>query len=95
MQRSTLIMAAIAALIAAGATASAAEREVVNGVTILRGRTPVEEPGGGVGGANALPGGGSGSSIYLIDRSGVLNELHTGSANAGGQIGNLPPGAGR
>lgn len=93
MQSSRLMMAAIAALIAASATALAAEREVVNGVTILRGRTPVEEAGGGIGGANAIPF--SGSSVYRIDQSGAANALHTGSANAGGQIGNLPPGAGR
>jgi hypothetical protein len=94
MQKSRLAPAIVAVLIAITGTAVAGERQDVNGVTILRGRTPTP-PGNGIGGASGVPGGGSGGSVPRTGQSGALNALHTGSANAGGQFNNIPPGAGR
>ena len=93
MQKSGLMAVMVAALIGATATAVASESEVVNGVTILRGRTPTEQVGvGGAGSGSSIP---PGNAYYRADQSGASNALHTGSANAGGQFNNIPPGAGR
>ena len=86
----------------------AAPAETVNGVTVLRGGPSAVQYGGTtvLRGTPIKPGSsesgiGSGSSApprnvpYGIDRSGAVNAAHTGSANAGGEIGNPPPGAGQ
>src|SRR5206468_1551135 len=57
------------------------------GVTIIRGgKATARIPAEGSNNPNPPTGGGA------IDRSGDVNALHTGSANAGGFIANPPPG---
>lgn len=106
--RHGIAIAALAAAVIAG-VASTASAETVNGVTVLRGpsaeqrgRTTVLRgapitPGSsesGIGSGSSAPPA-TGNAGLVLDRSGTLNGLHTGSANAGGEIGNPPPGAGR
>ena len=87
------LMALAIAAVAGASIATATERETVNGVTILRGKTPNEQNAAGPAtGSSLMPGTGGG---YAIDQSGVINATRTGSSSAGGEIGNLPPGAGR
>lgn len=84
---------AIAAMAMAMITgmAAAAPAETVNGVTILRG-TPSGGSPSGTGSGSSIP---PGNPNYRADQSGSVNSVHTGSANAGGEFNNLPPGAGR
>ena len=93
MQNNRLMAAIAAVLIGASAAAVAGERQDVNGVTILRGKVATGQQGNGVGGANTVVG--SGGGTYRADQSGAINSVVTGSANAGGEFNNLPPGAGR
>ena len=91
MRHGTAI-AALAAAMTVGLTA-AATAETVNGVTILRGRpSTAETVESGIGSGSTTP---PGNPYYRADQSGAVNSVHTGSANAGGQFNNLPPGAGR
>ncbi len=105
MQSRTRMAALTAAMIAALSTAATAETvngvsilrgpaASTSGVTVLRGRpaTPSGEAPAGVGSGSSAP---PRTGGYTIDQSGFLNALHTGSANAGGEIANPPPGAGR
>lgn len=86
MRQRTGMAALAAAMIVAGSIAAPAE--TVNGVTILRGHPS----SAGTGSGSSTP---PGNPYYRADQSGAVNSLHTGSANAGGQFNNLPPGAGR
>lgn len=99
----TALATAMIALMSAAAPA-----ETVDGVTVLRGGPSAVQHGPTtvLRGAPVTPGSseaaiGSGSSAppgntgAVMDRSGAANALHTGSANAGGEFDNLPPGAGR
>ena len=89
--RHRIAIAALAAAMIAGVTGAWAE--TVNGVTILRGRpSTAETVESGIGSGSSTP---SGSTYYRADQSGTVNSVHTGSANAGGQFNNIPPGAGR
>ncbi len=90
----TWMTALAIAMFAGAAVATAADREVVNGVTVLRGSGTLQNTGPAAPPTGTPTTSGSGGS-YRPDNSGPVNSLGTGSANAGGEIGNLPPGAGR
>ena len=94
MQMRTWGTALMAAMLAGASVAAAADREIVNGVTVLRGSGALQNTGPAVPPTGTPAGIGSGSS-YRPDNSGAVNSVVTGSANAGGEIGNPPPGAGR
>ncbi len=105
--RHVIAIATLASAVVA-AMASAAPAETVNGVTVLRGPSTVERttttvlrgrpitpPGSSeadIGSGSSTP---PGNGNYRPDRSGAMNSLHTGSANAGGAFNNLPPSLGR
>jgi hypothetical protein len=93
MQSRIWLTALAIAALAGVSVAAASEREIVNGVTVLRGKTPNEQNAAGPAtGSSLMPGSGGG---YAIDQSGVINATRTGSSSAGGEIANPPPGAGR
>jgi hypothetical protein len=74
--------------------AGAALAQEIQGVTVLRGNTVTSDGthiGVGNGGADVAPT----SAANSFDQSGNVNAVRTGSANAGGEIANPPPGFGR
>jgi hypothetical protein len=85
--RQRIVVAALATAFLAGASVAAPLQIDSNGVTIIRGgKTATESAGEGSSNPNPPTGG------AVVDRSGDVNALHTGSANAGGVIANPPPG---
>jgi hypothetical protein len=90
----TITAAVVAALI--GASPAATAQETTRGVTVLRGN-PVTSDGTvmGVGNGGVEPGPAPANAANGVNQSGNLNALRTGSANAGGEIGNPLTGAGR
>lgn len=83
------------ALLGWASAAGASDREIQNGVTVLRGSGTLQNTGPDVPptviGPNTTAGSGGGG----IDNSGALNALRTGNSGAGGFNANPPPGAGR
>jgi hypothetical protein len=80
-------MAIMAVATFAGVSIAALGQADSGGVTIIRGGAATAQiPGEGSSDPNPPTG------SAAIDRSGDLNALHTGSANAGGTIATLPPG---
>jgi hypothetical protein len=93
MTRNIAIAAVIVAALVGTSVAAMAE-ETVPGVTVLRGNTITTDGtviGVGTGGVDTAPT----NPANAYHQSGNVNELRTGSANAGGEIGNLSPGLGR
>lgn len=94
MARRTGTVAAAVVAIIVGMSLAATAEETTRGVTVLRGN-PVTSDGTvmgvGNGGVETAPA----NPANTIVQSGNLNALHTGSSNAGGEIANPPPGAGR
>jgi hypothetical protein len=91
MARKIGIPAFVAALV--GISLAAAAQDTAR-VTVLRGNTVTSEGiaiGLGNGGTETAPA----NAANAYDQTGNINALRTGSANAGGEIGNPPPGAGR
>jgi hypothetical protein len=83
-------MATLAAALM-GVSLAAVAQDTVGGVTVLRGNNVTSEGvaiGIGTGGTETAP-------ANPVTQSGNFNALRTGSANAGGEIGNPLPGAGR
>ena len=85
--RTRFRMATMAAATLAGMSIAALGQADSGGVTIIRGGKAIAQ-GTGEGSSNPNPPTGAAA----IDRSGDLNALHTGSANAGGEIATPPPG---
>lgn len=88
MTRKIGLAAVVAALV--GASLAAAAQDTARGVTVLRGNNVTTEGvaiGVGTGGTETAP--------ANAGNTGNVNALRTGSANAGGEIGNPLPGAGR
>lgn len=96
MRRRIWMIAAGLAVFGWAAVAGATDREIQNGVTVLRGAGTLQNTGPDVPptviGPNTTAGSG-GSTV--IDNSGALNALRTGNSGAGGANANPPPGAGR
>jgi hypothetical protein len=90
---STTVLA-VAGLMALAAAAAAASVQTTNGVTVIRGTGANRESGTPAGAGNGSTTPPAASSGYVLDRSGKLNSLHTGSENAGGIVTNPPPGSG-
>jgi hypothetical protein len=91
MARKIGIPAFVAALV--GISLAAAAQDTAR-VTVLRGNTVTSEGiaiGLGNGGTETAPA----NAANAYDQTGNINALRTGSANAGGEIGTPPPGAGR
>jgi hypothetical protein len=87
-------MAAFAAALV-GMSLAAAAQETAHGVTVLRGNTITSEGvviGVGVGGGPETAPANAANAPYL---TGNANAVRTGSANAGGEMGNPPAGSGR
>ncbi len=88
-----LLAAMVMAGLAAPPAALAQARE--RGVTVFRGHAGVATyPNTAVPATANVTNGIAGGSTET-DRSGAVNAVHTGSANAGGEIANPPPGGGR
>ena len=90
-------MAAIAATLV-GVSLAAVAQDTAPGVTVLRGNNVTSEGvsvGVGSGDTQTTPP----NAANAVEQTGNLNARRTGSANAGGEIGNAPagliPGAGR
>ena len=85
--RTRFRMVVIAAATLAGVSIAALGQADSDGVTVIRGgKATVQSTGEGASSPAPATGGAA------IDRSGDLNALHTGSANAGGEIATPPPG---
>ena len=87
-------MIAVAAALV-GVSVAAMAQNTERGVTVLRGNTVTSEGvvigiGGGIEAAPTPTNASRG-----VNETGNRNAVRTGSANAGGEIGNPPPGAGR
>jgi hypothetical protein len=92
MVRKIGMAATAAALI--GVSLAALAQETASGVTVLRGNNVTSEGvaiGIGSGGTEAAPANAANAPL----QSGNFNATRTGSANAGGEIANPPPGANR
>jgi hypothetical protein len=92
MVRKIGIATVVAALV--GMSLAAAAQDTASGVTVLRGNNVTSEGvsiGVGTGGVETTPA----NAANALTQSGNFNALRTGSANAGGEIGNAPVGAGR
>jgi hypothetical protein len=80
-------MAVMVVAMLAGVSVAALGQADSSGVTVIRGgKAMPQSPGEGSSSPSPVTGGSA------IDRSGDLNALHTGSANAGGEIATPPPG---
>lgn len=89
MARKIGLAAVVAVLV--GASLAAAAQDTARGITVLRGNNVTSEGvaiGIGSGGTETAP-------PATFNQTGNINARRTGSANAGGEIGNPPPGAGR
>ena len=92
MARKIGIAAVVGVLL--GVSLAAAAQDTARGVTVLRGNNVTSEGvaiGVGTGGLETAPP----NAANAINQTGNFNALRTGSANAGGEIGNPPPGAAR
>jgi hypothetical protein len=92
MARKIGLAAVVAVLV--GASLAAAAQDTTHGVTVLRGNNVTSEGvaiGIGTGGTETAPP----NAANALNQTGNVNARRTGSANAGGEIGNTPPGAGR
>jgi hypothetical protein len=92
MARKIGIAAVVGLLV--GVSLTAAAQNTTSGVTVLRGNNVTSEGvaiGVGTGGTETAPA----NAANVLYQSGNFNALRTGSANAGGEIGNPLPGAGR
>ena len=92
MQNRTWLTALAIAMLAGASMATAADREIANGVTVLRGSGTLQNTGPAAPPTGTPTTSGSGGS-YRPDSSGPANARGTGSANAGGEIANPPPGS--
>lgn len=86
----------VAALVAAlvGVSLAAVAQDTTGGVTVLRGNNVTSEGvsiGIGTGDTQTAPA----NAANEFNQTGNVNARRTGSANAGGEIGNPLPGAGR
>ena len=98
MARKIGMAAIVAALV--GVSLAAVAQDTARGVTVLRGNNVTSEGvsmGVGNGGTETAPA----NAANAFGQTGNVNAVRTGSANAGGEIGNPPvgvgliPGAGR
>lgn len=92
MARKIGLAAVLAVLV--GASLAAAAQDTARGVTVLRGNNVTSEGvaiGVGSGGTETAPP----NAANAFNQTGNVNARRTGSANAGGEIGNPSPAAGR
>jgi hypothetical protein len=87
MARKLGMAALVAALV--GVSLAAVAQDTAHGVTVLRGNNVTSEGVAiGIGGTETAS-----ANANLPAQTNNLNAVRTGGANAGGEIGNAPPGA--